>query len=278
LARTSCIAALVLLSFALLGSDGGSGAAVSEAARRGWEPAQDDAPAAHDIAARAADQLRADSTFIRAEMTIVSPRLAAPRVVTFENWDDRGGKSSFIHILRPAKDRDTTFLKLEPNLWMYVPRVERTMRIPPSMMLQSWMGSDFTNDDLVRDSSEVDDYDHLLLGVDRAPEGHPERSAYVVQYTPHEGAPVVWSRIVTWIDTERYAPLRQEFYDEAGTALRVMRFSDFRTQGDRYFPHRWEMRSLEKKGHSTVIRVDEVNFEPEIGAGVFTKRNLTRHR
>ena len=61
---------------------------------------------------------------------------------------------------------DNNFLKLHPNLWMWVPRVERTLRIPPSMMLQSWMGSDFTNDDLTRDSSEIDDYDHELLGID----------------------------------------------------------------------------------------------------------------
>jgi outer membrane lipoprotein-sorting protein len=266
---------LILVALLSMGADGP--AAGSEAARRGWESAPPGADG-HEIATRAEDQLRADGTYMRAEMTVVSPRLAAPRVVSFEDWDDRGGKRAFIHIVKPAKDRDTTFLKLTPNLWMYVPRVERTMRIPPSMMLQSWMGSDFTNDDLVKDSSEVEDYDHSMLGVDPAPEGHPGRTAYVVQYTPHEDAPVVWGRILGWIDTQHYAPLRQEFYDERGVKLRVMRFSDHRSQSGRHFPHQWVMLPLDKEGHSTTIRIEEVKFNPEVDAGVFTKRNLTRRR
>ena len=96
-------------------------------------------------------------------MTIVSPRLPAPRRVVFRVWDDRPGKRSFIRILEPSKDKGMGFLKLHPNLWNYIPRVERTVRIPPSMMLQPWMGSDFTNDDLVKQSSAVDDYTHRVL-------------------------------------------------------------------------------------------------------------------
>jgi outer membrane lipoprotein-sorting protein len=100
----------------------------------------------------------------------------------------------------------------------------------------------------------------------------------VVQYTPHEDAPVVWGRILGWIDTQHYAPLRQEFYDERGVMLRVMRFSDHRLQSGRHFPHQWVMLPLDKEGHSTTIRIEEVKFNPEVDAGVFTKRNLTRRR
>ncbi|MCG8588525.1 MAG: outer membrane lipoprotein-sorting protein, partial [Proteobacteria bacterium] len=190
--------------------------------------------------------------------------------------DDRPGKRSFIRILAPSKDRGSGFLKLHPNLWMYVPRVERTVRIPPSMMLQSWMGSDFTNDDLVRDSSEIDDYDHTLLGVDPAPEVAPATPAYVVEYRPHEDAPVVWGRIVTWIEAARKVPLRQEFFDEGGEKLRVLDFEDIRTVDGRHFPHRWTLVPLDKEGHRTVIEVEHIQFDADFGDDVFTTRNLRR--
>ena len=146
------------------------------------------------------------------------------------------------------------------------------------MMLQSWMGSDFTNDDLVRESSEIDDYDHRLLGIDAAIDGHKGLRAYVVEYTPHEDAPVVWGRIVTWIETEHGTPLRQEYYDEDGTLLRRMRFDDIRDTTGRLYPHRWTMTPLDKPGHSTRIEVRSIEFGTEIDDSVFTKRNLTRRR
>jgi outer membrane lipoprotein-sorting protein len=231
---------------------------------------------ARDVAERAEESLRSSRTYLEAEMTVVSPRLAGPRVVAFKNWDDRPGKRSFIRILTPAKDTGTGFLKLHPNLWMYVPRVERTMRIPPSMMLQSWMGSDFTNDDLVRESSALDDYDHRLLGVDPAPEGHEGLSAYVVEYLPHEDAPVVWGKIVTWIELEHGTPLRQEFYDEDGVKLREMLFGEIGEVEGRRYPHVWTMRPLDKQGHETRIRVREIRFDDDIADSVFTKHYLTK--
>jgi outer membrane lipoprotein-sorting protein len=230
------------------------------------------------VARRAEDALRSERTYLTGEMTVFSPRLLRPRVVAFENWDDLPGKRSFIHITSPAKDAGSTFLKLHPNLWMYIPRVERTMRIPPSMMLQSWMGSDFTNDDLVRESSQMDDYDHELLGIDPAPEGHEGLRAYVVAYTPHEDAAVVWGKIVMWIEVEHGTPLREEFYDEDGEKLRVMRFDSITEVGRRHYPHLWTMTPLDKKGHETRIRIHAIEFDAEIDDAVFTKRNLTKRR
>jgi outer membrane lipoprotein-sorting protein len=229
---------------------------------------------ARDIALRAEDTLRSERTFLEAKMIIRSKRLSKPRVVRFRSFDDRPGKRSFIRILVPRKDEDTTFLKLHPNLWMYVPRVERTMRIPPSMMLQPWMGSDFTNDDLVNESSEIDDYDHRLLGVDPKPDGLVNLRAYVVEYVPHEDTPVVWGKIVTWIETEHGTPLRQEFYDEDGEMLRVMRFGGIQEVQGRYFPHVWTVRPLDKPGHETRIEVERIHFDADFEESVFTTRNL----
>ena len=231
-----------------------------------------------EIARRAEDTLRSARTILEAEMTVISPRLSNPRVVRFRSWEERDTKQSMIRISKPPKDAGTGFLKIESNLWMFVPRVERTIRIPPSMMLQSWMGSDMTNDDLVKESSTLDDYDHRLLGIDNEVEGNPGLSAYVVEYLPHEDAPVVWGKITTWIEYEHGTPLQQEFYDEDGQLMRRMRFSDIRAVGERQVPHHWSMVPLDKEGHSTTIAIEEIVFDAEIPAEVFTKRNLRKAR
>jgi outer membrane lipoprotein-sorting protein len=229
---------------------------------------------ARAVAERVENAFRGDSSFLDATMIVTSPRLPEPRRLRFQSWDDRGGKRSFIRLLEPPKDRGAGFLKLTPNLWSYVPRVERTIRIPPSMMLQSWMGSDFTNDDLVRESSTLDDYEHRWLGVDP---NHQGARAFVIEHLPREGAPVVWGRIVVWVDAARSAPLRQEYYDEAGVKLRVMTMKDFRQAGGRWYPHRWSMVPQDKPGHETAIEVNEIRFDEKFPDEVFTHRNLTRH-
>jgi outer membrane lipoprotein-sorting protein len=144
------------------------------------------------------------------------------------------------------------------------------------MMLQSWMGSDFSNDDLVRESSEIEDYDHRLLGLDPGTSGEVDRPAYVVEYRPHESTAVVWGSIVAWLDTESGAPLRQDFFDEEGERMRVMRFSDFRMVGKRNVPHLWSLTPLDKPGHSTTIEVEKIEFNADFGSDIFTTRNLKR--
>jgi outer membrane lipoprotein-sorting protein len=264
--RRSLLAGLVLgLAFA------------SPLAAADLEPAPADV-SVDDIVHRAEDAMRGDRTYCDCEMTVRSPRLAQPRSVRFESWSDGPGKRSFIRIHEPAKDAGTGFLKLHPNLWMYVPRVERTIRVPPSMMLQSWMGSDFTNDDLVRESSEVEDYDHVLLGVDPGSEKSAGRRAYVIEYRPHEDAPVVWGRILAWVDAEHSNPLFQEFYDEDGVRIRELRFGDVREVDGRHVPHLWTLTPLDKEGHETVVRVEKIRYDLEIEESVFTTRNLKRTR
>jgi len=230
---------------------------------------------AREVADRVEQVFRGDTTYIDATMIIRSPRLPEPRAVRFRSWDDRSGKRSFIRIVSPPKDKGMTFLKLHPNLWNYIPRVERTVRIPPSMMLQSWMGSDFSNDDLVRESSQLDDYDHRWLGVDPSP-AHPESErAYRIEYIPREDAPVVWGRIVAAIDVARMVPLWQAYYDEDGTKMRMLRYADFAIEG-RPFPLTWVMTPLDKEGHETRVEVHEIRFDEPLDDRLFTKRAMSR--
>jgi outer membrane lipoprotein-sorting protein len=240
------------------------------------EPALADLDA-KEIARRAEDVLRSDGTYMQATMTVTSPRLSSPRKVRFQSWDDRRSDRAFIRILSPPKDEDSTFLRIPPNLWTYVPRVERTMRIPPSMMLQPWMGSDFTNDDLVNESSDVDDYDHRLLGIEEV-DGEQGLRAFVVEYVPHEETPVVWGKIVTWIEVEHATPLRQDFHDEDGVLVRSMQFERIREVQARRVPHVWVMRPVEKKGHETRVQLEEIRFDQTFDEEIFTTRNLKRRR
>ena len=270
-----CVPRQALRSVALIALAGLTVLAAPRRARSDLEPPLADIAVA-DIVSRAENNMRGERSYCACSMTVASPRLASSRVVVFRSWTDIPGKRSFIRIQRPLKDAGTGFLKLHPNLWMYVPRVERTIRVPPSMMLQSWMGSDFTNDDLVRESSELEDYEHVLLGVDPGSDESGGRRSFVVEYRPHEDAPVVWGRIVAWIDAEVFAPLFQEFYDEEGEKIRVLRFEDVREVDGRHVPHRWTLTPLDKPGHETVIEVESIRYDLAIEDAVFSTRNLRR--
>jgi outer membrane lipoprotein-sorting protein len=229
---------------------------------------------ARQVAQRAEDTLRSAATYLEATLTIVSPRLPGPQVIVFRSWDDRAHQRAYLRVLAPPADAGTGFLRLHPNLWMYLARLGHTQRIPLSRMLRPWMGSDFSNDDLLHESSEIDDYDHELLGVDPRPGAADGLRAYVVEYRPHEEAPVAWGRIVAWIEVENGTPLRKDFFDASGERLRELRFEDLREVQSRYYPHRWTLTRLDKQGRQTRIQVDEIRFDQSFDESIFTTRQL----
>lgn len=203
------------------------------------------------------------------EMTIATPRWQ--RTLSLRVWMDRP-KRSFVRVLSPAKEAGIGSLRIGGEMWNYLPNVERIIKIPPSMMLQPWMGSDFTNDDLVKESSILDDYTHKVLGVS-AVDGE---SAYQVEAIPKPEAPVVWGRVVYWVRKTDFIPLKQEFYSERGELVRVMTFSDVRKLGDRTLPTRWEMRPVAKPGNVTTVRLKDAVFNQPVDEAVFTQRNLQK--
>lgn len=223
---------------------------------------------------RAETVLRGDTAEMRASMTIERPRWT--RTVRFRSWDDRAHDRSFIRILEPAKDRGAGFLKIEKTLWTYLPAVERTTRLPPSMLLQPWMGSDFTNDDLVRESSLIDDYTARLLG-EREIDG---TAAIGVELLPKPEAPVVWAKIEMWLEKERLAPLSGSYYDEPEPgryqAVRAIRYGDVSVVQGRPLPHRWEIEALDKPGNKTRVVLEEIVFDRPMPDEIFTQKNLER--
>jgi outer membrane lipoprotein-sorting protein len=225
-----------------------------------------------ELIKRAEDALRGETAQMKATMSITTPRWK--REISFRSYDDRRGDRSFIRILEPKKDRGTAFLREGETFWTYLPRVERVTRVPPSMMLQPWMGSDLTNDDVARESSMSDDYDAEAIG-EREIQG---RKAYGIALLPHDDAPVVWSKVDAWVDAANYAPLLFEYYDEPEPGrfelLRRMEFRDVRTIKERPVPHLWRVVPLDKAGHETSIVLEEILFDEPLADEIFTQRNL----
>ena len=193
------------------------------------------------------------------------------RTLEFEFWAE-GTKRSFIRILEPKRERGVGFLRIEREMWQYVPKINRIIKIPPSMRLQSWMGSNFTNDDLVRESSIVFDYTHKLLAEEEFDAG----SAYQLELTAKPDAPVTWHRIVYWIRKEDFIPLRAEYFNERGERIRTMSFSDIREMNGRVLPAVMTLEEDKNPGHSTSLELFDVKFDVNIKESVFSQQNLKR--
>lgn len=224
-------------------------------------------PNATAIIRRTEQELRAKTEQGTVSMTVRTPDWQ--RTLEMEYWGVNPDKA-FIRVTAPAKEAGTATLRLESNMWNYLPSVERIIKIPPSLMLQSWMGSDFTNDDLVRESSLVKDYDHKLAG-EPTQEGDP---CYRIVSTPKPNAPVVWGHLVLLVRREDSLPRREEYYDEKGVLQKVLTFEDFRRVEDRVYPMRWKMDSITKPGHETVLLYRTLKFDHPIPGSVFTQENL----
>ena len=203
------------------------------------------------------------------EMTIATPRWQ--RTLALRAWMERPNRS-FIRILAPAKEKGIGSLRIGAEMWNYLPNVERTIKIPPSMMLQPWMGSDFTNDDLVKQSSAIDDYTQRILRTETA----AGAATYVVEALPKQDAAVVWGKILYWVRKADFIPLKQEYYSERGELVRVLTFSEVRLMGGRTMPTKWKMRPSDKPGNVTTIVVKSALYDRAIEAEIFTQRNLQK--
>ncbi|MCB0280409.1 MAG: outer membrane lipoprotein-sorting protein [Calditrichaeota bacterium] len=215
--------------------------------------------------------MRGKSTRSIAAMTIVKPSWS--RTVEMKSWS-LGNEFFLIKILNPARDAGNVTLKREDEVWNYVRSIERIIKIPPSMMMQSWMGSDFTNDDLVKESSIVNDYTHELLG-DTIIDNY---QCHIIQLNPKESAAVVWGKIVSYIDKENYIPLRHLYYDEDGYLIKGMELSKIKKIGKRQVPLKMVMTPYDEPGNKTIIEYSELEFDIDIERSFFSQQNMKRVR
>jgi outer membrane lipoprotein-sorting protein len=216
---------------------------------------------------REIDQLyRSETSYSELEMEIVTPNWQ--RTLAMKAWS-KGLDMTLIRITAPDKEKGVGTLRIENEMWNYLPKTNKVIKVPPSMMMSSWMGSDFTNDDLVKEFSLFEDYSYQLIKVD---EGRDD--LVYINAVPREDLPVVWGNIVIAATKEGYIPIWQKFYDEEGKLMRILNYSDVREFSGRIIPATMEMIPTSKEGHKTLIRYLKIEFDKKLDEDVFSLRNL----
>ncbi|HMQ48861.1 MAG TPA: outer membrane lipoprotein-sorting protein [Saprospiraceae bacterium] len=226
-------------------------------------------PSAKEIVQKADEKMRGEYSTSEMKMTIVRPTWT--REIALKSWS-KGSDMALILITSPARDKGTAFLKRGKELWNWQPTIDRSIKMPPSMMMQSWMGSDFTNDDLVRQSSIVEDYKHTLKGTEKV----EDRDCYKIELIPNADAPVVWGKVVMWIDKTEYMQMKTEFYDEDGYLVNTMYGKKVKTLGGKLLPSVLEIVPADEEGHKTIVEYVSLDFKTVINESFFSVQNMKR--
>lgn len=222
---------------------------------------------ATEIVQKADEKMRGSTS--QAEIVIRTVRPTWSREMSVRTWM-KGTELAMILVKSPVKDKGIAYLKRRKEVWNWLPSLERVIKLPPSMMSQSWMGTDFSNDDLVKESSIVTDYEHRLAGDTMI----GSRSCYKIELTPKPEAAVVWGRLILCIDKTDYLELHTRFYDEDGVLINTMNASDIKVMDGRLIPTYFEMIPEEKKGQKTVMIYSSVIYNRPIDDNFFTTEKM----
>jgi len=235
-------------------------------------PASGAEPAIHDLVDKANKALRGDSSHGRLIMTIETPEWK--RSLEIEGWN-KDRTFAFIKIKSPAKERGNTTLRRKTEMWVWLPKVERVIKIPPTMMHSTWQGSDFTYEDIVKADSIVKDYTHKLLKT-TTEEG---RVIYHIEALPKADAPVVWGKVLTDValyDDGSVIPVNERDYSERGELIRTITLSDVKIMSGRRVPSRLECVPAKKPGQRTVLHYQELEFDIPLSDEFFSYQRLQK--
>jgi outer membrane lipoprotein-sorting protein len=225
---------------------------------------------AQEIVKGAIDYWRGTSSY--SEMTMTIHRPDWERSMSMRAWTV-GDKKSLVRVTAPAKDKDNGTLMLDNNMWTFSPKVNRVIKIPSSMMSQSWMGSDFSNKDISRADDIVDQYDHTLLGQTEV----DGQVIYEIESVPHEEAAVVWGREVLRIRDDKVL-IDQSFYDQDNVLVKKLESVEIGDVGGRVIAKRQRMAKVETPGEWTEISVADAQYDIELNENLFTLSNLRNPR
>jgi outer membrane lipoprotein-sorting protein len=229
-----------------------------------------DERSARDIVRDAIDHWRGLSSY--AEMTMVIHRPDWERSMSMRAWT-QGEKRSLVRVTEPRKDRGNGTLLDDNNMWTYSPKVNRVIKIPSSMMSQSWMGSDFSNKDISRADDIVDQYEHNLLNTAEI----DDHIAYQIEAIPLEEAAVVWGREVLTIRDDNLL-LEHRFYDQDDVLVKELLSLEIGEMGGRSVAIRQRMGKVDAPDEWTEIRVAAVEYDIELSDALFTLSNLRNPR
>ncbi len=243
-------------------------AALALAAPPQAEPAAPRPPDVEAILQRLDDLYRSRSSIAELEIRAISPRTT--RSLRVRAWT-RGEEEALIVIEDPPREAGTATLRVEKNLWNYLPRIARTIRVPPSMMLGSWMGTDFTNDDLVKESSLRKDY---VSRVDRRSADPP---GWWLSLEVKPGVVGRWSRIEILVDDDRL-PVEERHFDRKGRLARTIRFEEVKTMGGRRIPTHMLLTPVGEEGKRTELRYLDIRFDVKLPDDTFSLSRLEQSR
>lgn len=225
---------------------------------------------AEEIVRKSDQKVRGKKTsYTEMTMTVVRPKWQ--REMKMKSWS-LGTDYSMILVLAPAKEAGITFLKREKEVWNWLPNIERTIKMPPSMMMQSWMGTDLTNDNLVKESSIVYDYTPRLLGDTVV----MDRDCWKLSLKAKPDAPVVWDEVVMCIDKTDYLQLLTKSYDEDGYLINIMKVTEIRAIRGVLLATEVQMIPVDKMGNMTVMKIDDVIFDQDIDPNFFSIQNMKK--
>ena len=212
----------------------------------------------------------------KSSISVMSMHIKRPtyeRSLTFKNWT-KGTMYSITLVTGPAKEKGQAFLKRDREMWNWNPKISRMIKLPPSMMSQGWMGSDYTNDDAMNQSSIVEDYTHKLLGEESI-EGE---NCYHIELLPHEEAAVAWGKVIVWISKDEYLLLKMEYYDEDDFLVKTELGRNIKTLSDRVLPTQFEIIPADKPDQRTMVNIESIEFNPPIEDSFFSQQNIKRLR
>lgn len=227
---------------------------------------------ATEIVKRADDKMRGEkSSYSEMSMKIIRPTW--DRTIAFKSWT-KGVDYSLVYIQSPAKEKGQTFLKREREMWSWNPQISRMIKLPTSMLSQGWMGSDFTNDDLLNQRSIVVDYTHKIVGEETI----SEQVCHKIELTPKEEAPVVWGKIYMWISKEHDISMKIEYFDEDNYLMKTEIAYELKEFSGRLIPAIMEIIPADEDGHKTVVTISTIEFNKAIDDAFFSQQNMKRIR
>ena len=233
-------------------------------------PAAPAEPDARELVRAAWDSWRGSSS--HGEMTMTIHRPGWERTMSMRAWT-RGEKHSLVRVTAPKKDAGNGTLMIENNMWSYSPKVNRVIKVPSSMMGQSWMGSDFSNKDVSRADDIVDQYTHTLAGK----EEHEGHEVFVIESVPHEDAAVVWGKEVLRIRDD-HVLLAEEFYDQDGELVKTLEALEVGEVGGRMIATRQRMAKVDTEDEWTEMSVESMEYDVDLKDSLFTLSNLRNPR
>ncbi len=226
---------------------------------------------AAEIIKKADEKTRGKTNTSIMDMEIIRPTWK--RSISMKSWG-RGMDFSMTYITAPAKDKGQVFLKRKTEMWNWMPSIGRMIKIPASMMSQGWMGSDYTNDDILKESSIVIDYHHKIVGEEKV----ENFDSYIIEMIPKEDAAVVWGKVYKWVTKEEYIQIKSEYYDEDDELVKSDFAYDFKKMDGRLIPTRIEIVPANEEGKKTVVYIKDIKFDVDLPESFFSQQKMKKVR